>query len=283
MKAKTYTAKRARLHAGQPMERVMPRQRWFRNQDATLVIADPPYNLRRDYGEGVDDAMPPHLFEAVLGEWCRLSAACIHPGGHVAMVLPVHLSPVAFMALRAAGLQHQNTLAWCYRFGQHTDRRFISAHADVLLFSRPGADRIWRPDRILEPSDRAAKYGDARIEASSRKGMRVPLDTIQGDFLGRIQGGNAERRHAHDNQLPERLVATIVAACSDPGDLVVDPFSGSGTTGAVCKTMNRQFVGIELQPGSAKRSWERIKAGAARADRILAWDWNGQRRKEPAR
>lgn len=277
MKRENYTAQggRLRLMVGDMAKRLTALQAW-RRREFQLIIADPPYNIGVEYGSGHDDKAPAWLFEAQLAEWCRIIAGGIQPGGHAVLVLPPKLSPIAFMALRAAGMEWVNTTAWCYRFGQCQCSRFISAHVDGLVFTQPGAKRIWNPDPIMEPSDRLTTYADPRVETSKDGGLRVPLDWFTGPFLGRIQGQNAERSTDHQNQLPERYVAAFVHSLSLPGGLVCDPFSGSGTTGAVCNTLERRFIGCELGPSQAAASWERIKRGAARADRITAWEWNDE-------
>jgi len=95
-------------------------------------------------------------------------------------------------------------------------------------------------------------------------GMRVPMDVWYGQYLGRIQGNNKERRHYHDNQLPERYLERVVACSSNPGDLVLDPFLGSGTTGVIAHAMERNFIGTEFSKQNARNAAERIKAGPVR-------------------
>jgi site-specific DNA-methyltransferase (adenine-specific) len=69
-----------------------------------------------------------------------------------------------------------------------------------------------------------------------------------------------EKRHGkHPTQKPEALLMRIVRACSQPGDVVLDPFSGSGTTGVVCARLNRQFIGVEREPEFNALAVARIK------------------------
>jgi DNA modification methylase len=128
-------------------------------------------------------------------------------------------------------------------------------------------ERTWNPEKVLETSDRRAIYFDPRTE-SKRDGMpaglRVPMDVWYGPFWGRIQGNNKERRHYHDNQLPETYLERVVLCSSNEGDLVLDPFLGSGTTGVVAHALKRRFVGTEFSAQNAKNAYERMKDGPIR-------------------
>jgi len=88
--------------------------------------------------------------------------------------------------------------------------------------------------------------------------MRVPLDVWYGPYWGRVQGNNKERRSGHHNQLPEPYLQRVIEACSRPGGLVVDPFSGSGTAGTVGRALGRRTVSVEQSAAHAKDAWDRI-------------------------
>src|SRR5262249_13020816 len=135
----------------------------------------------------------------------------------------------------------------------------------ALYFAKDKNNRIWNPDAILEPSDRAAIYGDPRTFAKEElAGVRVPLDVWYGLNWGRVQGNNKERREKHQNQLPEVYLERVIRACSNEGDSVLDPFLGSGTTCTVARALNRRSIGIEYNPHNAESAFERIKNGAIR-------------------
>lgn len=99
-------------------------------------------------------------------------------------------------------------------------------------------------------------------------GKRVPFDVwgVDEQYFGRVSGAhsNKERRPQHPNQVPEVVVKRALLATTNPGDLVLDPFAGSGTTGAVARALGRRSIGIEISPEYAKSAFERIKEGAVR-------------------
>jgi site-specific DNA-methyltransferase (adenine-specific) len=73
-----------------------------------------------------------------------------------------------------------------------------------------------------------------------------------------VAGTFAERRGWHGCQMPEQLLGRIIRACSNKGDVVLDPFAGSGTTPAVAKKLDRRFIGFELSPEYARNIKERL-------------------------
>ena len=97
----------------------------------------------------------------------------------------------------------------------------------------------------------------------------MPMDVWYGPGLGRVQGNNKERRGYHDNQLPEAYLERVVLACSNEGDLVLDPFIGSGTTAVMARHYGRRFIGTEFSEANANSAFERVKAGSISAGRYL--------------
>jgi site-specific DNA-methyltransferase (adenine-specific) len=108
---------------------------------------------------------------------------------------------------------------------------------------------------VNRPSDRQTKYGDSRADPAGKCwddvwGITPPIP--------RLVDNHHERIPDFPTQLPLDLLRPIVSAHSDPGDLVLDPFSGSGTTGCACIELGRRFVGIELSEKFADLSRKRL-------------------------
>ena len=232
-----------------------------------LIFADPPFNWSAPYDRWADN-LPHNEYLDFTYEWVGACAAALRPGGALWINIPDDWAAEIVVFLKSRGFELANWCIWHYRFGQNTRGRFISSKVHALYFVKPPtARRTWNPLDILEPSDRATTYGDRRT-LSKRDGvpagMRVPMDVWYGKFWGRIQGNNKERRSRHHNQLPEIYLARVLRACSREGDVVIDPFLGSGTTGVVARRLRRRFYGIEFSPENAASAAERIEAGPHR-------------------
>lgn len=239
-----------------------------------LVFADPPFNWARDYdrhrtGGAWDDAAMSS--EEYLKEftyvWLDRCIDGLAPHGSIWVNIPDDWAAEIVVHLKQRGLDMVNWCVWHYRFGQNTKGRFINSKVHALYFAKDRTNRVWNPERVLETSDRRAIYADPRTEDKKDgmpAGQRVPMDVWYGEYWGRIQGNNKERRHKHDNQLPEVYLHRVVAACSDPGMLVLDPFLGSGTTGVVAHAMGRSFIGCEYSKPNAEHAAERIALGPVR-------------------
>ncbi|MBY0313522.1 MAG: site-specific DNA-methyltransferase [Phycisphaerales bacterium] len=242
-----------------------------------LIFADPPFNWNRGYDKW-NDALHVDEYLDFTFEWLELCVAALRPGGSLWVNIPDDWAAeiVCFLKGRKVSdtrsigpgtLAMRNWCVWHYRFGQNTTERFINSKVHALYFIKGGGQHHWDPTDVLELSDRAAVYGDPRT-LSKKDGMppsmRVPMDVWYGKFWGRVQGNSKERRHYHDNQLPEVYLERVISACSKPGDLVLDPFLGSGTTGVVAHALNRRFVGCEFSPVNAQHALDRIKEGPIR-------------------
>lgn len=242
-----------------------------------LVFADPPFNWKRDYdrngtGHAWDDAQTDEAYLDFTETWLDLCIERLAPHGSLWVNIPDTWAAEIVVHLKRRGLFMVNWCVWHYRFGQNTRNRFINSKVHALYFMKDPdhLHRRWNADDVAEVSDRRAIYGDPRTENKKEgwleAGHRVPMDVWYGQYWGRIQGNNKERRHKHDNQLPEAYLGRVIKACSHEDDLVLDPFLGSGTTGTVARYLKRRFVGIEYSEANAGHAFDRIEAGPYRKD-----------------
>ncbi len=249
---------------------ILPRIPEVASKSVDLVFADPPFNWNRAYDKW-DDKMPREDYLKFTREWLDLCVDALTPTGSMWVNIPDDTAAEIVLHLKGRGLKMVNWCIWHYRFGQNTESKFISSHVHALYFARDPMNRTWNGDEILEPSDRATTYFDPRTQNKKEgtAGMRLPMDVWYGAYWGRIQGNNKERRANHDNQLPEVYLERVIRACSNEGDLVLDPFLGSGTTGVIAHALKRRFIGTEFSTDNAKSAFKRIQEGPIRLGAAL--------------
>lgn len=227
--------------------------------EVDLVFADPPFNWDVPYEGDWDDGMDRAAYERFTFEWLDGCIDALSPTGSLWVNIPDDTVAEIVLHLKRRGLVMVNWCVWHFRFGQCRNSSFIMSKVHALYFCKDPDNRVWNPDAVLEQSDRAAIYNDARTMAKDdNKGMRVPMDVWYGKYWGRIQGNNKERRHGHENQIPEVYLERVIRACSNEGDLVLDPFCGSGTTATVARAWNRRAITMDQSEAIATSAWERI-------------------------
>ena len=228
-----------------------------------FIFADPPFNVGMKY-KGYWDQR--NDFPEFMEEWIRICwAAC---NGVMALHGPDKLVRYYTQAQRELQMRQIAWVNWHYRFGQCGRTNWIDARAHCLIFSKNRNSWTWNPDDVLVDSDRATTYGDKRIHDTENGGQRLP-GTVwgvpsDGPYWGRVQGNSKERRKGHPNQLPEVYLERLIKAYTNPGDWILDPFAGSGTTGVVAQALGRNCVTIDISRESCKSVKERLRKGAVR-------------------
>lgn len=226
-----------------------------------FVFADPPFNIGYEYNGYVDKRDD---FEQFTEEW--VSACWNACDGVMALHGPDALAELYLGVARGLKMQRIAWVNWHYRFGQCGRSNWIDARCHCLIFAKHSY-WTWNPESVLVDSDRVA-YGDKRIHDTERGGKRVP-GTVwgipsDGPFWGRVQGNSRERRKAHGNQLPEVYLERLIRAYTNPGDRVLDPFAGSGTTAVVANALGRDSVTIDVSEATCESVRERLRIGAIR-------------------
>jgi site-specific DNA-methyltransferase (adenine-specific) len=168
-------------------------------------------------------------------------------------------------------LSCRSWVVWYYTFGVNCKNKFSRSHAHLFHMVKDAAKFTFNVEAIRVPSARQLVYADRRANPTGRlpddtwilrpqdlpDGFGADQDTW---YFPRVCGTFSERAGWHGCQMPEQLLGRIIRACSNPDELVLDPFGGSGTTLAVAKKLQRRFLGFELSPEYAQRIRERLKA-----------------------
>ncbi len=244
-------------------------QQWPDDRKVDLVFADPPYNIGYEY-DLYDDRRPDEEYLDWLRQWIEACARVLASHGSIWIAIgDEYAGEVKWIAQREVGLHLRSWVVWYYTFGVHCTRKFARSHTHLLYFVRDPKNFVFNSDAIRVPSARRTVYRDRRADPRGRvpdntwilRPQDVPwaFDPIEDTwYVSRVAGTFRERAGFHGCQLPERLVARALLACSNRGDIVLDPFLGSGTTAVVAKKLGRRWVGIELSEEYARLAEARI-------------------------
>lgn len=242
---------------------------------ADAVITDPPFNIGVEY-DNHDDRMTRDQFLAWLGRRVRRACKVLKPNGSFLMFMGPQYQADAFCLLRNAGLHFRNSIVWHYTFGQNQKRKFTPSWTMIHYFVRDPKRFTFNADAVKVPSARQEVYNDKR----AKNGGKVPNDTwvlrpdqhpefFRADhdawLVSRVCGTFNEKV-PHVNQLPLAVVERLIRAATNPGDLVVDPFAGTGTVLVAAGNLGRRSLGIEISPETAEVARGRLAHAAEAAD-----------------
>jgi modification methylase len=226
-----------------------------------LVFADPPYNLqlqgdlkRPDDSrvDAVDDDWDKFssfsAYDDFTRAWLVAARRLMKPSATLWVIGSYHNIFRVGAVLQDLGFWILNDIVWrkSNPMPNFRGRRFTNAHETLIWAARDAAKRNYTFNY------EALKAGNDDIQM--RSDWLIPLCTGE----ERLKGGDGKK--LHPTQKPEALLARIMLAASRPDDLVLDPFSGTGTTGAVAHRLRRRFIGIERDAGYAAAAQARIAA-----------------------
>jgi modification methylase len=236
-----------------------------------LVFADPPYNLQLEGAlsrpdqslvDAVDDAWDKFAdfaeYDAFTRAWLSAVRRVMKPAATIVVIGSYHNIFRVGAILQDLGFWILNDIVWrkANPMPNFRGRRFTNAHETM----------IW-----------AARSADAKAYTFNYEVLKAGNEDCQvrSDWFLPICSG-AERlkdetgRKAHPTQKPEALLMRLILAASNAGDLVLDPFFGSGTTGVAARRLSRSFIGIERDPAYAETARRRIDAVEPLAEEAVA-------------
>jgi site-specific DNA-methyltransferase (adenine-specific) len=244
-----------------------------------LAFADPPFNIGYAY-DRYEDRRPVDEYLEWSCSWMTELKRVLKPQGTFWLAIgDEYAAELKVLATRDLGFVCRSWVIWYYTFGVHCESKFTRSHAHLFHFVRDPDEFVFNDDVVRVPSARQLVYADKRANPKGRvpddtwiirpvadaswvlrpqdlpEGFAADSDTW---YFPRVCGTFRERKGFHGCQMPEQLLGRIIKACSNDGDLVIDPFAGSGTTLAVAKKLGRRYVGFEVSPNYAKQSRKRL-------------------------
>jgi DNA modification methylase len=228
-------------------------------ESADLIFADPPYNLQlrqelyrpnSSRVDAVDDGWDKFSsfeeYDGFTREWLSACRRVLKPSGSLWVIGAYHNIHRVGAILQDLGYWILNEIVWIKSNPMPNFRgvRFTNAHETLLWAAR----------------ERGARY---TFHHHAMKALNEELQ-MRSDWILPVCSGRERLREGgekvHSTQKPEALLYRVILSSTDPGGLVLDPFFGSGTTGAAAKRLGRHWIGIEKDPAYASAARRRIDA-----------------------
>lgn len=229
-------------------------------QSVDLIFADPPYNLQLSQEHlyrpdqslfgGTRDAWDsfPDLaaYTDFSEEWLKECQRVLKPTGSIWVIGSYHNIFTVGSLMQKMGFWFLNDIVWIKSNPAPNFRgtRFCNAHETLIWAARSKKSRPYFNYHAMK-------------NLNGEKQMRS-------DWVLPICSGNErlkkDGKKAHSTQKPESLLYRVILSSSKVGDLILDPFLGSGTTGAVAKKLRRNFIGIDISPDYVSMAQKRIEA-----------------------
>lgn len=234
-----------------------------------LAFADPPFNIGYDY-DVYDDRQERDEYLGWSQRWIAQVYRVLKPSGTFWLAIGDEYAAELKIAAQEAGFHCRSWVVWYYTFGVNCTRKFSRSHAHLFHFVKDPQEFTFNSDAIRVPSARQLVYNDGRANPKGRlpddTWILRPQDCTDGFnpdedtwYFPRVAGTFKERAGFHGCQMPEQLLGRIIRCCSNEGELVMDPFSGSATTVAAAKKLGRRYLGFDLSEEYAERGQARLE------------------------
>ena len=230
------------------------------DESMSLIVTSPPYNIGKAYEQRTSEDQYIETQAACIAEAVRLLTAngsiCWQVGNYVNSSEVVPLDIVLYPIFKNHGLQLRNRIVWMFGHGLHCQKRFSGRYETILWFTKSD-DFVFHLDPVRIP----AKYPNKKYFKGPKKGQ------ISGNPLGKnptdvwdipnVKSNHVEKTD-HPCQFPVGLVERLVLALTNPGDCVLDPYLGVGSTAIAALKHDRQAYGCDTEQSYIDVAWERI-------------------------
>ena len=215
---------------------------------AAMALLDPPYNLTKTFNKSVFRSRSEDAYRDYLESWMPLVRRLVRPGGAVYLCCDWKCTAACFEVLRRHFIV-RNRITWQREKGRAAGTNWKNACEDIWYAVVPPedaavfhADAVRMKRKVIAPYRENGRPKDWSEEDGGKfclTGASNFWDDISVPFWSMPENTD------HPAQKPEKLIAKLILASTNPGDLVFDPFSGSGTTAVTAKKLGRDFTAIE--------------------------------------
>ncbi len=203
------------------------------NESVDLIIADPPYNVGKDYGNNSDKQSDEEYIK-FTESWITEAVRILKKEGTFYTFGGKEFIAHIYIILGKLNMIFNSWIVWHYTQGQGRTKGYSSRHDDILMFTK-SKNYTFNLDDIRIPQ----KY------FRTRNNMR---GANPGNVWGLSHVHYSEKdRSKHPTQKPHALYERMILSSSNEGEIVLDPFAGSGSSLVVAKKTNRNYIGIEIE------------------------------------
>lgn len=208
-----------------------------------LIVTDPPFAIdfkskkanynRKDSNvlKGYED-IKPEDYERFTWDWIFEAHRVLKKNGSMYVISGYNNLDVILNCLKAHNFHLKNHIIWKFQFGVVTRKRFVTSHYHILFVTKKRMDYDFYPNCRFQDTDKTETKGSARYQ------------DMEDVWYIKREYWTGEKKTP--TKLPEELIRKMLEYSSKPGDLVLDPFLGSGQVAFVAKKMKRNYLGIEI-------------------------------------
>ena len=236
----------------------------IKTEQIDLTVTSPPYNIGKEY----EKPMPLDLYLTWMGKWInhvhritKCKGAFWLNLGYTEVPCRGRAVPISYLMWDRIPFYFLQEIVWNYGAGVATKQIFSPRNEKFLWFVKSNEGYTFNLDEVRDPN---VKYPNQKKNGKIRVNPRGknPTDVWQFPKVTtgeKMTGQRASKeRTAHPAQFPEAVIERIIRACSNPGDIILDPFLGSGTTANVAIAQGRCVVGIEINDNYINMAISRI-------------------------
>ena len=223
----------------------------FPDESIDLVFADPPFNIGIKYDKYNDNLSYEEYYDWSK-KWINECYRLLKNNGSIYIAIGDEFAAEINLILKQTNFFFRNWIIWYYTFGQNQRKKFNRSHTHLLYFSKDKDNFTFNDDSVRVPSARQTTYNDKRANPKGK----LPDDVWK---FSRVCGTFKERIGKHPCQMPESVLERIIKVSSNEGNLILDPFAGTGTTAVVASKFRRNYITIEISEEYYKIAKDRLK------------------------
>ncbi len=223
--------------------------RYIPDNFVDLMVVDPPYNLTKNFGKTTFKQMDFSEYKKWLDKWLSKVVRILKPNAGI-YICSDWKSSIIIPLVASKYFVLQNRISWEREKGRAASNNWKNCLEDIWYFTK-SSEYTFNLDAVKVQRNVLAPYRDNKgqpkdwIEENGQKIRLTAPSNIWTDIT--IPFWSMEENTEHPTQKPEKLIAKLILASSNEGDVVFDPFVGSGTTAVVAKKLSRKYLGIERE------------------------------------